>query len=150
MPPQQFYQNQRPVRRANNMLVMALIFAILSVMTVLTGILPVFFGSLAILFAILSKGNRLRMDSGALISSIIAGISIIAGLTLTGITCYGFTHDPEMKKMFNQTFKQMYGMDFDTYMDSMQHYYETGELPEYMDTAPLFPTEPHAFDRDVL
>lgn len=133
VPPQQSYQDM-PVRPlANNMTVLALIFAVLAILTVMTGILPIFFGSLSILFAILSKGSSLKMDSSGKISTALATFSMIAGLTVTGFSIYEVTHNPEVRDNFNATFKQMYGVTFDEYMEGMQEFYETGKQPDFME-----------------
>ncbi len=133
VPPQQFYQNMpvRPV--ANSMTVLALIFAVIAALTILTGLFPVFFGSLAILFAILSKGSNLKMDSSGKISITIATLSMILGIVLTGVTMYKVTYDPEMKNMVNDAFEQVYGVSFDEYMEQMQRFYENpNEPPEFL------------------
>lgn len=137
VPPQQFYQNMpvRPV--ANSMTILALIFAIIAALTILTGIIPIFFGSLAILFAVLSKGSNLKMDSSGKISTAIATVSMILGITITGVTMYEMTYDPEMKSMMNDTFEQMYGVSFDEYMEQMQQFYENPDQPpEFLNNLP--------------
>ena len=45
----------RPVRPNNTLATRAAAFAALAVFTVLTGLMPVFFGSLSIMFALLSR-----------------------------------------------------------------------------------------------
>ena len=137
VPPQQFYQNMpvRPV--ANSMTVLALIFAVIAALTILTGIFPVFFGSLAILFAILSKGSNLKMDASGKISTTIATLSIVLGIVITGVTMYKVTYDPEMKNMVNDAFEQVYGVSFDEYMEQMQRFYENpNEPPEFLNNLP--------------
>ena len=137
VPPQQFYQNMpaRPV--ANSMTVLALILAIIAALTILTGIFPIFFGSLAILFAILAKGSNLKMDNSGKISTAIATLSIVLGLVITGVTMYEITYDPEMKNVFNATFEQMYGVSFDEYMEQMQQFYENPDQPpEFLNNMP--------------
>ena len=137
VPPQQFYQNM-PVRPVtNSMAVLALILAIIAALTILTGIFPIFFGSLAILFAILAKGNNLKMDTSGKISTAIATLSIVLGLVITGVTMYEITYDPEMKNVFNATFEQMYGVSFDEYMEQMQQFYENPDQPpEFLNNMP--------------
>ena len=132
VPPQQFYNNMpvRPV--ANSMSVVSLILAIVAALSILTGIFPIFFGSLAILFAILGKGNNIRMDKGGRITTAIATVSVIAGLIVTGSTIYEIKYDPEARKALNTTFEQMYGVTFDEYWSGMQQYYETGEMPDFL------------------
>ena len=137
VPPQQFYQNipVRPVM--NSMAVIALVFAIVAALTILTGVFPVFFGSLSILFAILSKGSRLKMDKSGKISTAIAAMSIVLGLVITGVTVYEMKHDPEMKNMLNNAFEQTYGVTFDEYMEQMQKFYENPEEPpEFLNNMP--------------
>lgn len=132
VPPEQSYQNTpvRPV--ANNMTVAALMLSVFALLTLTTGLFPILFGCLAILFAILSKGNNRHMDTSGKISTTLATVSVILGVVISAISFYEIKNDPEVHAKFNATFKQVYGVDFDTYWDGMQHYYETGETPDFM------------------
>jgi hypothetical protein len=114
------------------MSVVALILAVFAMLTLMTGIFPIFFGSLALLFAILGKGNNLRMDAGGKITTTLATICIVLGIVVTAVNIYAIKHDPEAKAAVNNTFQQIYGVDFDTYWEGWQKYYETGEMPDFM------------------
>ncbi|MCR4643726.1 MAG: hypothetical protein K5697_17085 [Lachnospiraceae bacterium] len=129
IPPQYYYQ---PHRRGNGMATASLVFAILAVCSICTGIGPVFFGSLSIVFALLSRGGELRFKGNAKLCAWLSALSILAGIVLTGVSVYRIKYDPAMKAAVDQAFQQMYGVDYDEFTEEMQHYYETGEMPDFM------------------
>ena len=69
----------------------------------LTGILAVFFGSLALLFAILAKGRNLRMDATAKLAAFVSSFAIVAGAGLTGYAAYSMLSDETSRARFNAT-----------------------------------------------
>ena len=131
MPPQNYYYRQQ--RRGNAMITVSLVFAILAICSICTGILPVFFGSLSIIFAVVSRGGELRFKGNAKVCVLLSVLSIVAGITLTGVSIYRLQNDPAVRASVDQAFKQMYGVDYQEFMDGMQHYYETGEMPDFME-----------------
>ena len=132
MPPGQYYQGM-PRRQTNGMAVAALVMALLAVLTILTGLGPVFFGGLAILFAVLSKGGNRRMKGTALSSVLLSVISIVAGILLMIKVMDMVQNDPLVRQQVDQSFEMMYGVDYEGFMDGMKNYYETGEMPEFME-----------------
>ncbi len=132
MPSGQYYQRM-PQRQVNGMAVAALIMALLAVLTIITGLGPVFFGSMAILFAVLSKGGNRRMKGTALSGVLLSVVSIVAGILLMIKVTDLIQHDPMVRQQVDQSFEMMYGVDYDGFMDGMKNYYETGEMPEFME-----------------
>ena len=132
VPPQNYYYQRPPVQRRNGMASLALLMAVLSVLTIITGVGPLFFGPLAIIFAVLSKGGQSRMQGAALLSSVVGGAGALLGLALTTWVVISFTTDPNMKDNLNKSFEAVYGVDYDEFQEGMQHYYETGEMPDFM------------------
>ena len=129
VPPQYYYQ---PRRRGNALGTVSLIFAILAVCAICTGVGPIFFGSLSIIFALLSRGGEPRFKGNAKVCALLSALSILAGLVLTGVSIYRLQYDPTMRAQVDQAFQQMYGVDYEEFSDGMRHYYETGEMPDFM------------------
>ncbi len=132
MPPQDYYQRP-PMRQRNGMTGAAVLMAVLAVFSFVTVVGPMFFGSLAVIFAILSKGGKPRMQGSALGSSIVGGGGALLSLVLTVMLVWRFTTDPNMKKELDNAFQMMYGVDYDGFREGMQKYYETGEIPDFME-----------------
>lgn len=75
------------------------------------------FASLAIMFAILSKGRLLKMHSIAKASTGIAVFSIILSVSMTIYSVIVVWTDPVQREEFNQVYEQRYGITFDEAMD---------------------------------
>ena len=129
-PPGQYYS--QPVKRQSGMAAAAVMMAGLAVISVLTCLGPVFFGSLAILFAILSKGGERKLKGSMIGSILVSFLSMVAGIAILAVTIHALKTDPKVKAQADQSFELMYGVDYDTFMDGMKNYYETGEMPEFM------------------
>lgn len=98
----------------------SLIMGILAIVTILTGILPLFFGSLSILFAVLShrKGTHLQTPAfiGVIISTIGMAFSIvIIALVITMLPA--MLRDSSYREQLNSMSESMYGMSFDEVME---------------------------------
>ncbi len=130
IPPVQYYR--RPSQGINGMGAAALIMAVLALLTIVTGVGPVFFGGMAILFAILSRGKERRIRGAALGSLILSGFAIFAGIALLASTFFLMENDPAVRAQVDQGFEMMYGTDYEGFKEGMQHYYETGEIPDFL------------------
>lgn len=129
-PPGQYYR--QPVKQQSGMAAAAVMMAGLAVISILTCLGPVFFGSLAILFAILSKGGDRKLKGTVLGSIIVSFLSMAAGIFILIGTMHAIKTDPVVRAQVDQSFEMMYGVDYDTFMKGMENYYETGEMPEFM------------------
>ena len=130
IPPVQYYR--RPPRRINGMGTAALLMAVLALFSIVTGVGPVFFGGLAIVFAVLSRGKERRLGGAALGSILVSGFAIIAGIVLVTSTFMLIENDPNVRAQVDQSFEMMYGTDYEGFKEGMQHYYETGEIPDFL------------------
>ncbi len=120
--------NSQPVYepRKNTFAMASCILGLLALVTICTGVFPVVFGALSILFAVLSHRKGRNLDNGA-----IAGIAMSAlGLLFaTFILFFTFKMLPTMleneafREQMNYTSQQIYGVDFDTIMEQ---YYDMG------------------------
>lgn len=95
----------------------------------LTGVLAVFFGSLALLFAILAKGRNLRMDATAKLAAFVSSFAILTGGALTGYAVYTMMSDETARAQFQATVdaltESMQTGDTERYMEVLREYYES-------------------------
>lgn len=97
-----------------------LVFGILSVVTILTGVLPLFFGSLCILFGILSKKSNAPYDSSAKIGfgCGAAGFTLsLAFMVVITIFLPTFFKDDTFRQQLDDTYEQLYGVDFEGFLE---------------------------------
>lgn len=114
----------------NTFATISLIFGILAFLSLLTVVLPYVFGSLAIIFAILSKGSSLKMDSLAKTAVTISLCGILLITALAGNTVYRLNTDEEYRANISAEFEKIYGMSLEEYMEMLERTYQTGEVPE--------------------
>lgn len=86
--------------------------------------LSMVFASLAILFAVLSKGNRLKMHSFARMSVGIAVFSMVFGASILAFSVWTVFTVPGERERFNQTYEQMYGITFDEALEDFQQSFQ--------------------------
>ncbi len=105
-------------------------FAFIAVITALFGtmIFPFIFGGLAIIFAVLSKGNTAAYRLNAKLAILISCITLIGNTAFTAFTFYNVFFNEEYRQQLDQTFEQIYGMSMEEYTSYMF------SLPEDMDT----------------
>ncbi len=125
---QTFYQAPRRSAPTNLFSIFAAVFAFIAVFMLLTGALAVFFGSLALLFAILAKGRNLRMDATAKLAAFVSAFAIVAGSALTGYAVYSMLGDETSRAQFQATVdaltETMETGDTERYMEILREYYE--------------------------
>lgn len=114
----------------NTFAILSLIFGILTFLTLFTVIFPFFFGSLSIIFAVLSKGSSLKMNSLAKSAVMLSLSGIILITALTGGTMYRLMTDEEYRAAVSAEFERINGITLEEYMDLLEETYKTGEIPE--------------------
>ena len=114
----------------NTFATISLIFGILTFLSLLTVVFPYVFGSLAIIFAILSKGSSLKMDSLAKTAVTISLSGILLITALAGGTVYQLATNEEYRANVSAEFENVYGMSLEEYMEMLERTYQTGEVPE--------------------
>lgn len=98
----------------------SLIMGILAILTIVTGILPFFFGGLGILFATLARRRKKPLASSAFIGLTTSVIGIFLAFS---ILCVAIVQLPEMLKdpayreQLNSTFESMSGITFDEMLE---------------------------------
>lgn len=97
-----------------------LICGILAIVTILTGVLPIFFGSLCIIFGILSKKSNIPYDSGAKAGFFCGGAGLlmsIAFLAMTFILLPTMFRNDSFREQLDATYEEMYGVDFEEFFE---------------------------------
>lgn len=98
----------------------SLIMGILAILTIVTGILPFFFGGLGILFATLARRRKKPLASSAFIG---LSTSVIGIFLAFSILCVAIVQLPEMLKdpayreQLNSTYESMSGITFDEMLE---------------------------------
>lgn len=117
-------------QRNNTFTILSLIFGILTFLSLLTVVFPFFFGSLAIIFAILSKGSSLKMEPLAKTAVALSLSGIILITALAGGTTYRLITDEEYRANVSAEFERINGFTLEEYTDMLEELYKTGEIPE--------------------
>ena len=79
---------------------------------------PLFFGSIAIVMAFLSKGYDIRMAMHAKIGTALASVAIVLNISLLIGSLMLYLYVPAYKQQINRMYEQLYGEsieDFGTY-----------------------------------
>ena len=114
------YMNYQP-KPQNKLVTASLILGLLAFVTSMFLITPFIFGSLSIIFAILSRSGREKM-SGSAIAGISASIvSMLGAVSMVGLVYYLTFNVPEYRELMNQQYEQMYGQSFDEMLEDIQN-----------------------------
>lgn len=117
-------------QRNNTFAILSVVFGILTFFTIPTVVFPFILGSLAIIFAILSKGSSLRMDSITKTATAVALSGIVLTTALTGAKAYRLVTDEEYRAEVSSEFERINGFTLEEYTQLLKEIYETGEIPE--------------------
>lgn len=99
-------------------------------------VLPVIFGSIAIVLAILSKGKQTSFTRGAKHAFLLGISGLVINLALLAAcvgTIYLIFHDPSVHAQANQIVESMYGYSFD---DLWNQATGANTLPDFSETNP--------------
>lgn len=103
----------------------ALVFGIASILTIMTIYLPLLLGSLAIIFAVLSKGARLKFNTTELITVALSTFSIILVLTAMIAAFYIIITNPQYIldsiRMMAPMLEEMYGVTADEIIQQFEN-----------------------------
>lgn len=109
----------------------AFVFGGIAILSVTTMFISIFAGSLAVIFAILSKGSNTKMPAKGKVGFLIGIFSIIASFVLIAGTIYLVFFNQEYRNVINKEYEAVYGITFDEYLDIMKAV-ATGEADEEM------------------
>lgn len=119
------YQNRppRPAVKSNGFATASLVLGIIALGSVftMTVLPPVIFGSLSLIFGLLSRSGQMRFHSNALAGVVISASALIINLAICIFSFYTVFSDPdatsEYWNMVNQTYEQITGMSFDEILE---------------------------------
>lgn len=116
------YQSQP---KKNSFATAALVMGILSLLTLCTVIGPLVFGSLGIIFGILSRrpGQKTAAEAVAgIVTSIIGCVISLIFVVLVFVASFSMLTNPEYREQINQMYEDMYGYSLDEMMEDMAGY----------------------------
>lgn len=116
-----FYQNANNNNRQNTakpsgFSIAALVFGILSMVTLCTGLLPIPLGALDILFAILTYRRGKKLPSLSITGLCLSCVGMIFGIALytyTAVTVMPLLENPEYRKELNTYYESILGISLD-------------------------------------
>lgn len=111
------YQN---TRKQNPFVTASLIMGVLALVTIMTGVLPLLFGGLSILFAVLAHRRGKRMETPAFIGVIASSLAMtfsVVVLTVALSMLPTLLRTPEYREYLNNMSESMYGITFDEAME---------------------------------
>lgn len=116
-----FYQNANNNNRQNppkpsGFSIAALVFGILSLVTLCTGLLPIPLGAMGILFAILTYRRGRKLPSLSLTGLCLSCVGMVFGIALyvyTLVTVMPLLENPEYRKELNTYYESVLGISLD-------------------------------------
>lgn len=112
------YQHNKLANTAKTLAIAAIVTALLQ-----TVILPYILGGISIILAAISKGNTLHYTLNAKLAIWISIGTILLNTLFVGFTTYQLVFNDNFKKQLNATSQQLYGMDYDEYLETMFNTY---------------------------
>ncbi len=91
--------------------------------------LPIIFGSIAVVLAILSKGKQKAFPQGGRQALILGTIGLVINFLLLAaciVTFYLILHDPSVRAQANALMQQLYGYSFDDLWGQFDTTFSTG------------------------
>lgn len=120
--PDQGYPNPSfPYRKHNSFAIASLMFGVLAVVSICTTFLPFIFGSLSIIFALLSKGYDKNFTGQSIAGLILSGFSLFLCI-VTIISSFAIIYSnpdylKEYRDTLNAVFEQQYGESYDEWLN---------------------------------
>lgn len=114
-----YYQPTNDREQKNSFFTASLILGIVSLLTFCTFFLPLPLGALGILFVCLGKRRNGKINTPGTIGLVTSIIGMVLGCVLTVFTLVSAFNllKPENRGTLNTQFEQIYGMDFEEYME---------------------------------
>lgn len=114
------YNEQKNTVRKNPFAKASLIMGVLALLTIATGVFPLLFGALGVLFAILSHRKHKPLDTSALFGAVTSTIGLSIAIVMFAITLMllpTLLKDPEYREQLNTFSESMYGASFDDVLE---------------------------------
>lgn len=117
----QRYQLETPPVQKNAMSTAASVMGVLTVVStfMFTVYVPFITGGLAILFALLSRGKKKKLDSSAFTGVTAGVVGMVLNVALLGTVWYLYTSVPEIHDEANRLFEQRYGYTIDEMIEDI-------------------------------
>lgn len=120
------YYNQ-PTHRpyGQGFMIASVACGVLSVTACCTGIFSLPLGALGILFALLTYRKGKKMNGTAMTGITLSAMGIITGISLLAYSLYSLPEmmrDPVFRSQLDAAMEQIYGMDFEEFMQEYYHY----------------------------
>ncbi len=107
-------------QKRNPFVTASLVTGVLAFVSIMTGVFPLLFGGLSILFAVLSHRRGKRMETPAFVGVIVSTVSMAIS-TVIIVTAFAMLptmlRNPEYRENLNNMSESMYGMTFDEVME---------------------------------
>ncbi len=118
-PPQ--YQLEQMVPPRNGMATAASVMGLATIVTTImcTVYIPFITGSLAVLFALLSKGSGRQMNSSAATGMATAVVGLVMNVVLIVSVVVLYLTVPEVREQSDKMFKERYGMTIEEMWDEL-------------------------------
>lgn len=102
----------------------SVVFGGLSILSLCTGVIPIFTGSLGIVFVLLSHRRKTHFSSQEVIGLSLSSIGLVIGLFLTIFTLVTvfipIMTDPEAYQQWDAIYQEMYGISLSELLSSYQ------------------------------
>lgn len=101
----------------------SLVLGVLAIVTtiMMTVYLPFILGGIAIILAILSRGNNKTFAVQAKTGIILATVGIMLNIIIIGGSVLAVIYIPEMREQFNVVFEQTYGQSFQEMLEAIRN-----------------------------
>ena len=106
-------EHQQKSEKGHQFITFSFVFALLSILTIQFIILPLIFGGLSILFAILGRGHSEEISPKGKVSIVISSFAIVLTIFVTTLAITMIFTNPTMRQQLNETSLQIYGETFD-------------------------------------
>ncbi len=103
----------------------ALVMGILSLVSLCTFIGPLVFGSLGIIFGVLSRRPNQKTATETIVGLITSGIGCVISLVLSAgvlFSAFSMLTDPDYRQELNETSEKVYGVTFDEMVEEIYGY----------------------------
>lgn len=111
------YQSPQTGHAPGGFEIAAVVCGIASLLCCCTGIFGIAFGSLGILFAVLTRRTHHPMSTLTLVGLVLSCIGALLGLFLTVYSCVLLFTTPDFLQELDAMFRQMYGIGIEEYME---------------------------------
>lgn len=119
----------KETKTSSTFAIASFVLGVIALFSITTVIVPIICGSLAVIFAILSKGTNNKFSKNGYRGFWTGIASIAISITLLITTFYLIFYNQEYRAYINEQYTTHYGVSFDEYMDILQKAYN-GEITE--------------------